>query len=56
MQKNIFCTIHWSPSSYIEGMEDTKTIFPEIISLVCDQRYDLDDMENFVAIINHFQQ
>lgn len=56
IQKNIFCTIHWTPSSYIEGMEETKTIFPEILSLVCDQRYDLDDMENFVAIINHFQQ
>jgi hypothetical protein len=37
-------------------MEEAETIFPEILSLVCDQRYDLDDMENFVAIINHFQQ
>jgi hypothetical protein len=54
MNHDIFCTIHWIPSVHID-QEKINRIYPEILSLVCDQRYDEEDMERFVNVVNSFQ-
>ena len=55
IKNNIFCTIHWSPSTYVTTQGGDKNIYPDILSLVCDQRYGIDDMERMVNAINNFR-
>ena len=52
---NIYCPIHWNVPEYIANTPFANEIYPQIISLVCDQRYDLDDMERFVATVNNYK-
>ena len=54
IKNNIFCTIHWSPSTSVSKQGGDKNIYPDILSLVCDQRYGIDDMERMVNAINNF--
>ena len=51
IKESIYCPIHWPVSSYhgeygeLYGME---------LSLVCDQRYDLADMERMVEVVKNY--
>lgn len=42
---NIYCPIHWPYSDYHKISAEQREIYDKELSLVCDQRYDLDDME-----------
>ena len=55
IKNSIFCTIHWMPSKFIEAEIGAQNIYPSILSLVCDQRYNEDDMDHFVKVINSFR-
>lgn len=55
IENNIFCTIHWTPSKIIAERPEIAQIYPNILSLVCDQRYSTDDMTRFVEAINNFK-
>ena len=50
-EANIYCPIHWPVSplhNEIGGLYDTE------LSLVCDQRYDIADMERMIGIIKRY--
>lgn len=50
----IYCPIHWPiPSQVSSNMSpDASFIYTHVLSLICDQRYDLDDMSSLVQIVN----
>lgn len=55
ISKNIYCPIHWPLSEQHIGLSDrAKEIYGKELSLVCDQRYEVEDMERFVQEIRNF--
>ncbi len=51
ISKSIYCPIHWPISSFHVLNKKTKLIYDSELSIVCDQRYSLDDMERIVSEI-----
>lgn len=55
IEKSIYCPIHWPLSSYHEGIsERAKMIYEQELSLLCDQRYDEDDMHRIIDSIQAY--
>lgn len=50
----IYCPIHWPLSEVHLLTEDEQAIYDNELSLVCDQRYDGDDMKRIIDIIHEF--
>ena len=44
ISKNIYCPIHWDISEYHRLNSKTEKLYKQELSLVCDQRYDENDM------------
>ena len=56
IEKEIYCPVHW-PLSVLHSVSDqTKAIYDNELSLVCDQRYTEDDMLRMVEQINKFME
>ena len=54
ISKHIYCPVHW-PVSRIHCLnEKTGKIYREELSIVCDQRYDENDMKEILTEIKHF--
>lgn len=54
IKNNIFCPIHW-PLSTSHTISDTaKQLFRTELSLVCDQRYDVDDMKKIIHVLRNY--
>ena len=49
--EQIYCPIHWPKSSY-HGV--CNELYDMELSLVCDQRYDITDMERMIRVIKNF--
>ncbi len=54
IQQEIYCPVHWSISKYHKLTEQTKVIYDNELSLVCDQRYTEKDMMRIVDAIKSF--
>ncbi len=55
IEKEIYCPVHWPLSSMHKGISDNaKRIYGEELSLICDQRYCLDDMEREADAVRTF--
>lgn len=55
INKDIYCPVHWPLSELHLGLSDrAKEIYEKELSLVCDQRYGVDDMERFVREVMYF--
>lgn len=52
--KRIYCPIHWPIPNINCLNKATKRIYEEELSLVCDQRYGIDDMRRIVKTIGEF--
>ncbi|MCI8281396.1 MAG: hypothetical protein HFI76_06845 [Lachnospiraceae bacterium] len=51
----IYCPIHWQVSEFHYGISKrAETLYREELSLVCDQRYDVEDMERMIDCIRKF--
>lgn len=52
----IYCPVHWPvPSQISSNMSpDASFIYSHVLSLICDQRYDLDDMSSIIQIVDCF--
>ena len=51
----IYCPVHWPLSSYHKGLgERVMCIYDNELSLVCDQRYAVDDMNRTINCIQQF--
>lgn len=54
IMKEIYCPVHWPISKVISLNEKTREVYEQEISLVCDQRYDLRDMERLINTLEGF--
>lgn len=54
VDNNIYCPVHWPISRYHKLDRQTKILYENELSLVCDQRYTKDDMFRIVDLINTF--
>ena len=52
IEAQIYCPIHWPKPTLIPADFEANKIYDTELSLICDQRYDLTDMERMVAQIN----
>lgn len=50
---NVFCPVHWPIPNQVESVMDADSsyIYSHVLSLICDQRYDFDDMEEIINIV-----
>lgn len=55
IKNQIYCPIHWPLSEYHRGISNrAKKVYKGELSLVCDQRYGIDDMKRIVSSIQTF--
>lgn len=54
ISKNIYCPVHWPVSDYHQLNNNTRGIYENEISIICDQRYNACDMESIVKEIKEF--
>ena len=52
IEAQIYCPIHWPKPALIPVNLEANKIYDTELSLICDQRYGLTDMERMVALIN----
>lgn len=53
---DIYCPVHWPLSQYHAIDKCCKTLYEEELSLVCDQRYDTDDMQRVIDTVLSFDR
>ena len=53
---DIYCPVHWPIPKQVKMLMDIdgEYIYDHVLSLICDQRYDVEDMAYIVDIINKF--
>jgi len=54
--KKIYCPSHWPLSEMHSISKDAKDLYENGLSLICDQRYDINDMKRIVEAIHGFEQ
>lgn len=54
IQKEIYCPVHWPLTQLHHPDEQTMKIYTSELSIVCDQRYDENDMERIIEAIRAF--
>lgn len=55
IDNKIYCPIHWPKSEYHKGITlRADKLYDQELSLICDQRYDSDDMNRIVECIREF--
>ena len=55
ISRDIYCPVHWPLSEQHKGLsERALEIYKQELSLVCDQRYDINDMKRIVEEIRQF--
>ena len=54
IRNEIYCPVHWPASDCLRWNEQTERLCQNELSLVCDQRYGLDDMNRMAETIQRF--
>lgn len=54
IKKQIYCPVHWPLSEYHKIANECKSLYQNEISVVCDQRYDENDMKRICFEIKSF--
>lgn len=55
IDNQVYCPVHWPLSEYHVGLSQRgKEIYAMELSLVCDQRYSVEDMERVVKLIRQY--
>ena len=54
IEQSIYCPVHWPLSSYHKISSVDKSIYENELSLVCDQRYGIEDMQRIIDAVNDF--
>lgn len=52
IEAQIYCPIHWPKPTLIPADFEANKIYDTELSLICDQRYNVEDMQRIVAVIN----
>ena len=50
----IYCPVHWPISELHVLDQKTDSVYKRELSLVCDQRYDIEDMSRIIETVNEF--
>jgi len=55
--QNIYCPVHWPIPAQVKDILDDNVayIYSHVLSLICDQRYDLEDMAAIVDVVNQYE-
>lgn len=53
IEAQIYCPIHWPKPAMIPADFEVNKIYDTELSLICDQRYNLEDMDRLVTLINN---
>ena len=56
IRESIYCPVHWPVSAYHRLTEPERVLYDNELSLVCDQRYQRDDMQRMAAKIKEFME
>ena len=56
IEKDIYCPVHWPLSDLHDPMSGSKQLFESELSLICDQRYDAEDMMRIADTIKEFMK
>lgn len=51
LNHSIYCPVHWPQSEHHRGCKD---LYDKELSLICDQRYSMEDMNREIAVIKNF--
>lgn len=54
ISKDIYCPVHWPISNFHRLTSETKKMYDRELSIVCDQRYDINDMTRILEAIEVF--
>lgn len=54
IKNNIYCPVHWPLTDLHKLTEEEKFIYDNELSLVCDQRYNINDMDKICNLIEEF--
>lgn len=55
IDNEIYCPVHWPKSTYHDGISQrAEELYSQELSVVCDQRYDFDDMNRIVECIRRY--
>lgn len=54
VEHNIFLPIHWPLSELHNITEEGRRLFENELSVICDQRYDVEDMEYIISMIKRW--
>ena len=52
IDNNIYCPVHWPKNNLVTPKMEVNRIFDTELSLICDQRYGLEEMNKLVRILN----
>ena len=57
IDESIYCPVHWliPEQMNISNYSLSKKIYDSILSIPCDQRYDVEDMKRIVSVINNYE-
>ena len=57
IRKEIYCPVHWPLSDWHTGISNlARDIYEQELSLLCDQRYQLEDMERIASAIEEYYE
>ena len=54
IQNQIYCPIHWSKHEWIGPESKSNELYDKELSLVCDQRYNVDDMGRVIKVVKNY--
>ena len=54
ISREIYCPVHWPVSQFHVLSEKDRVLYDRSLSIVCDQRYDREDMKRIVEAIKSF--
>ena len=54
IKNNIFCPVHWPISKYHTLKPSEQFLYENAISLVCDQRYNAEDMTKIASVVQKY--
>ena len=54
IRQSIYCPVHWPLSEYHAIGAEQKAVYDNVLSLVCDQRYTVEDMKRTVCAVKDF--
>lgn len=56
INNEVYCPVHWPASDIHKLTEETKYIYDNELSIVCDQRYGINEMRRILKLIKSFMQ